>query len=47
MNDLDWVMYAGAAAWIGLGLYLFRLALRQRELGRRLARLEAAAENEQ
>ncbi len=47
MNDLDWVMYAGAAAWIGLGLYLFRLSLRQRELARRLARLESTMEKEQ
>lgn len=46
MEDLAWVMYAGIAAWVGLGLYLFCLAARQRDLGRKLARLESAAEKE-
>ena len=47
MNDLDWVMYAGAAAWLGIGLYLFFLGLRQQGLARKLARLEPASESEQ
>ncbi len=46
MEDIAWVMYAGMAAWIGLGLYLFRLALRQGSLGRRLAMLERTTEQD-
>lgn len=39
MNALNWLMAANAVLWLGLGLYLARLALAQRRLERRI-RLE-------
>ena len=45
MNDITWVMYAGAAAWCGLGLYLFLLARAQAALARRLEQLSAVMED--
>lgn len=42
----DWVMYAGMAAWIGIGLYLFFLARRQAAVTLRIRRLELSEEND-
>ena len=36
MNALNWLMTANAVLWLGLGLYLARLALVQRRLERRI-----------
>lgn len=40
MSDVAWLFIAFLAVWIGLGLYLFSLGTRQRELERRLNDLE-------
>ncbi|MDR2077281.1 MAG: CcmD family protein [Desulfovibrio sp.] len=43
--DAAWVLYAGAIAWAGIGLYLFRLSRRQAALSLRIRRMEEEAEN--
>ena len=40
MSDVAWLFIAFLAVWIGLGLYLFSLSTRQRDLERRLTDLE-------
>lgn len=40
MSDVAWLFVAFLAVWIGLGLYLFSLSTRQRDLERRLKDLE-------
>ena len=40
MDKTSWLMYACAAVWIVLGLYLFCLSRRQRELEKRVQNLE-------
>jgi len=40
MSDLAWLFIAFSAVWVGLGLYLFSLGSRQRDLERRLRELE-------
>ena len=39
---VDWVMYAGMAAWIGIGLYIFFLARKQAGISLRIRRMELA-----
>ena len=41
MTDMDWLMYANIAVWIGLGAYVAFLLRNQIVLNRRLAQLEA------
>ncbi len=38
---MDWVLYACAAVWLGLGAYLFVLGRAQSGLLKRVERLEA------
>ena len=45
--DAAWVLYAGAIAWAGIGLYLFRLSRRQADLFLRIRRLEKKPEDEE
>lgn len=45
MNSYAWVMYAGIAVWLGLGLYLCLLCRRQIALSRRISRLAALMED--
>lgn len=40
MSEVAWLFIAFSAVWIGLGLYLFSLGKRQRDLERRLKDLE-------
>ena len=40
MSDLAWLFIAFSAVWLGLGIYLFSLGRRQRNLERRLKELE-------
>ena len=40
MSDVAWLFVAFLAVWIGLGLYLFSLNTRQRQLEKRLNDLE-------
>lgn len=40
MSDVAWLFVAFLAVWVGLGLYLFSLSRRQRDLERRLSDLE-------
>lgn len=40
MTDMDWLMYANIAVWIGLGAYLAFLLRDQIALNRRLTQLE-------
>jgi len=40
MSDLAWLFIAFSAVWVGLGLYLFSLGSRQRDLERRLREFE-------
>lgn len=40
MNDAAWLMFAGAAAWLGIGAYLLYLARRTTALEARLRTLE-------
>ena len=40
MTDMDWLMYANIAVWIGLGADLAFLLRNQIALNRRLAQLE-------
>lgn len=40
MTELQWLLSASAAIWLGLGAYLFFLACKQQELSRRVARME-------
>lgn len=41
MNEMNWLMYANIAVWLGLGIYLSFVARAQSTLNRRLAHLEA------
>lgn len=43
--DAIWVMGAGALAWAGIGLYLFRLSRRQAVLALRIRRMEEEPED--
>lgn len=38
--NADWVMYAGMAAWIGIGLYLFSLGRKQIAISLRIRQME-------
>ena len=40
MTDMDWLMYANIAVWIGLGAYLAFLLRNQIALNRRLPQRE-------
>ncbi|MEG2005526.1 MAG: CcmD family protein [Bilophila sp.] len=40
MNELNWLMYANSAVWIGLGVYLIFVARAQKALNHRLTQLE-------
>ena len=40
MTDMDWLMYANIAVWIGLGAYHEILLRNQIALNRRLTQLE-------
>jgi len=40
MSEISWLMSASIVIWIGLAAYAAFLALRQRELDRRLSALE-------
>ncbi len=40
MTDMDWLMYANIAVWIGLGAYLALLRRNQLALNRRRPELE-------
>ena len=46
MTDIAWVMYAGAAAWVGIGLYVFFLARAQSALAIRIERMQRIMEDE-
>ena len=46
MDSYEWILYAGAAVWIGLGLYLCLLARRQNALSRRISRMSALMEKD-
>lgn len=39
MNSYEWIMYAGMAVWLGLGLYVSILARKQLTLSRRIAQM--------
>ncbi len=39
-TDMQWVLGAGAAIWLGLAAYITFLLVTQRELERRVRRLE-------
>ena len=41
MQEINWVLYACAAVWLGLGAYLFALGRGQAALAVRVSRLEA------
>ncbi len=43
MHDASWLLYASAAAWLGLGGYLFILGRKAAALEKRLRRLESSA----
>jgi CcmD family protein len=40
MSGIDYLFYASAAVWLGLGAYISFLAFRQRDLARRLSNME-------
>ena len=40
MTALSWLIAANAALWIGLGLYVARMAAAQKKLERRVAQWE-------
>ena len=40
MSDIAWLFVAMAAVWIGIGGYVFSIALRQRRIERRLDSIE-------
>jgi CcmD family protein len=42
MDNVGWLFAAMLAVWVGIGLYLLSIALRQRALERRLAQLDRA-----
>ena len=44
MNSYEWIMYAGMAVWLGLGLYLCLLARKQLSLSRRVSRMAVMME---
>ena len=39
MDSYEWILYAGAAVWVGLGLYLCLLARKQAALSRRISQM--------
>lgn len=47
MQSYEWIMYAGALVWAGIGLYVAFLGKRQADLARRIARLSALMEDKQ
>lgn len=46
MDSYEWILYAGAAVWIGLGLYLCLLARRQTALSRRINQMARLMEED-
>ena len=40
VSEIAWLFVAVIAVWVGLGVYLATLAVRQRKLDRRLSELE-------
>ncbi|AAS95526.1 CcmD family protein [Nitratidesulfovibrio vulgaris] len=40
MQSTDWLLYANAAVWLGIGAYVFMLARAQKTLERRLRQME-------
>lgn len=46
MDSYEWILYAGMAVWIGLGLYLCLLARKQAALSRRIRQMNALMEEE-
>ncbi len=47
MDNYIWIMYAGAAAWAGIGLYLCFLARRQAAVSRRISQMAGLMEHEE
>lgn len=47
MNSYEWLLYAGAAVWSGLGLYLAYLGVKQARLSKRIRQLALMLEEEQ
>ena len=39
MNSYEWILYAGAAVWAGIGLYLAFLARKQASLSKRIRQM--------
>ena len=46
MDSYEWIMYAGAAVWVGLGLYLCLLARKQITLSRRISQMARLMEED-
>ena len=46
MDSYEWILYAGAAVWSGLGLYLCLLARRQMALSRRISQMARLMEKD-
>ena len=46
MDSYEWILYAGAAVWAGLGLYLCVLARKQANLSRRVRQMALLMEND-
>lgn len=46
MNSYEWIMYAGIAAWAGLGLYVCLLAGRQARLAKRIDQMARLMEED-
>lgn len=46
MDSYEWILYAGIAVWLGLGLYLSLLARRQALLARRIRQMALLMEDE-
>ncbi len=41
MSEVAWLFVAVMAVWVGLGIYIATLAIRQRKLDRRLSELDS------
>ena len=46
MDSYEWILYAGASVWAGIGLYLCLLARRQTILSRRISRMARMMEKD-
>ena len=46
MDSYSWIMYAGMAAWTGIGLYLCILARKQITLSRRISQMSGMMEDD-